>query len=124
MARSTTRSNQRPDTLMQDRSPPARRNHLQRTAGPYIGVKNGSVATFAINGKSGSDPSDERALLKRVSEIVETHMGKALSKGKPETDFAREFCKLADPQIGPGAIKLALENLRARIAAEKSSNPG
>ena len=29
--------NQRPDTLMQDRSPPARRNHLQRTAGPYIG---------------------------------------------------------------------------------------
>ena len=22
---------------MQDRSPPARRNHLQRTAGPYIG---------------------------------------------------------------------------------------
>lgn len=29
--------NQRPDTLMQDRSPPARRNHLQRTAGPYMG---------------------------------------------------------------------------------------
>jgi hypothetical protein len=34
MARSPTRSN-----LMQDRSPPARRNHLQRTAGPYIGSK-------------------------------------------------------------------------------------
>src|SRR6476661_5775168 len=32
-------SNQRPDTLMQDRSPPARRIHLQRTAGPYIGSK-------------------------------------------------------------------------------------
>jgi hypothetical protein len=32
MARSTTYSNLRPDTLMQDRSPPARRNHLQRTA--------------------------------------------------------------------------------------------
>src|SRR5208283_2980433 len=28
MARSTTRSNQRPDTLMQDRSPPARLNPL------------------------------------------------------------------------------------------------
>ena len=28
MARSTTCSNQRPDTLMQDRSPPARRNPL------------------------------------------------------------------------------------------------
>jgi hypothetical protein len=37
MARSTTCSNQRPDTLMQDRSPPARRNRLQRTVGPYIG---------------------------------------------------------------------------------------
>ena len=37
MARSKC-SNQRPDTLMQDRSPPARRNHLQRTAGPYIWV--------------------------------------------------------------------------------------
>src|SRR5258708_24941692 len=40
MARSKC-SNQRPDTLMQDRSPPARRNHLQRTAGPYIRVKTG-----------------------------------------------------------------------------------
>jgi hypothetical protein len=38
MARSKC-SNQRPDTLMQDRSPPARRNHLQRAAGPYIGSK-------------------------------------------------------------------------------------
>src|SRR3981189_809115 len=35
MARSKC-SNQRPDTLMQDRSPPARRNHLQRTAGGGI----------------------------------------------------------------------------------------
>jgi hypothetical protein len=83
-----------------------------------------AAETFAIKGKPGSDPSDVRALLKRVSEIVETHTGKALSKGKPETDFARKFCELADPQIGPGAIKLALENLRARIAAKKSSNPG
>src|SRR3954454_10247926 len=40
MARSQC-SNQRPDTLMQDRSPPAWRNHLQRTAGPYMWVKLG-----------------------------------------------------------------------------------
>jgi hypothetical protein len=38
MARSKC-SNQRPDTLMQDRSPPIRRIFLQRTAGPYIRVK-------------------------------------------------------------------------------------
>src|SRR5437764_12232872 len=37
MARSTA-SNQRPDTLMQDRLPPALRIFLQRTAGPYIWV--------------------------------------------------------------------------------------
>jgi hypothetical protein len=80
--------------------------------------------TFAIKGKSGRDPSDVRALLKRVSEIVETHTGKPLSKGKPETDFARKFCKIADPQIGPGTMQLALENLRARIVAKNSSNSG
>src|SRR5262245_20358052 len=38
MARSPNRSNQRPDTLMQDRKPPDRRNLLRRTAGPYIRV--------------------------------------------------------------------------------------
>src|ERR1035437_2112232 len=39
MVRSTTSSNQRPDTLMQDRSRQIDENLLQRTAGPYIGVK-------------------------------------------------------------------------------------
>jgi hypothetical protein len=41
VARSTKRSNRRPDTLMQDRQPPNRRNFLRHTAGPYIGVKPG-----------------------------------------------------------------------------------
>jgi len=47
MARSTNRSNQRPDTLMQDRKPPDRRNLLRRTAGPYIGVKGGHAEQVA-----------------------------------------------------------------------------
>ncbi|MEH2470088.1 hypothetical protein V1281_000663 [Nitrobacteraceae bacterium AZCC 2161] len=38
MARSTTRSNQRPDTLMQDRSRQFDEIFLQRAAGPYIRV--------------------------------------------------------------------------------------
>ena len=38
VAPSMTRSNQRPNTLMQDRSPPVRQRLLQRTAGPYIWV--------------------------------------------------------------------------------------
>ena len=39
MARSINRSNQRPDTLMQDRKPD-RRNFLRRTAGPYSRANN------------------------------------------------------------------------------------
>src|SRR5262249_23431300 len=38
MARSTTCSNQRPDTLMRDRICRIEENLLQRTAGPYIRV--------------------------------------------------------------------------------------
>src|ERR1700687_4166191 len=37
MARSTTHSNQRPNTLMQDRICQVDETLLQRTAGPYIG---------------------------------------------------------------------------------------
>src|SRR5215510_6075463 len=39
MARSTTRSTQRPDTLMQDRSYRIDENLLQRAAGPYMRVR-------------------------------------------------------------------------------------
>ena len=42
MARSTTRSNLRPDTLMQDRRRQFDEILLQRTAGPYNRVKTGS----------------------------------------------------------------------------------
>src|SRR6266436_1914052 len=45
MARSTTRSNLRPDTLMQDRRRQFDEIFLQRTAGPYIRVRLGSRAT-------------------------------------------------------------------------------
>ena len=45
MARSTTRSNQRPDTLMQDRSPPVRRNPLA-THGRTIHCDAGPDHTF------------------------------------------------------------------------------
>src|SRR5215831_3008124 len=45
MARSTRGSNQRPDTLMQDRtSANSMKVLLQRTAGPYIWVISGTVA--------------------------------------------------------------------------------
>jgi hypothetical protein len=46
MARSTRGSNQRPDTLMQDRtSANSMKVLLQRTAGPYIRVKTGKART-------------------------------------------------------------------------------
>ena len=47
MAGSLKRSNQRPDTLMQDRSLPTRRRLLRRAAGPYIRVR-------SRHGESGS----------------------------------------------------------------------
>src|SRR5258707_15004854 len=47
MARSTTRSNQRPDTLMQDRLPPARQNPLA-THGRTIHVGHFRKGTLAI----------------------------------------------------------------------------
>jgi hypothetical protein len=47
VARSMTRSNQRPNTLMQDRSPPVRQRLLQRTAGPYIWVNRYRIALSA-----------------------------------------------------------------------------
>jgi hypothetical protein len=47
VARSTARSNQRPDTLMQDRKPQTDESLLQRTAAPYIGVKDGPLLSRA-----------------------------------------------------------------------------
>src|SRR5215470_4948812 len=49
MARSTRGSNQRPDTLMQDRtSANSMKVLLQRTAGPYIWVKSGRDASGQV----------------------------------------------------------------------------
>jgi len=39
------RSNERPDTLMQDPSPRSTKNPLQRTAGPYIGLATSQTAS-------------------------------------------------------------------------------
>jgi hypothetical protein len=75
-------------------------------------------------GKTGSDPRNVRALLKRVSEIVETHIGRPLSKGKREFDFAVALCKLADPQISTNSIKGAIEDLEPKLPAENSAKSG
>jgi len=83
-----------------------------------------AAKTFAIKGKPGKNPDRTRELINRVSKIVETHSGKPLSKGKRQTDFAHKFCKLADPRIGPGSIKLALENLESESSATSSVNSG
>jgi hypothetical protein len=49
---------------MQDRLPPARRNHLQRTAGPYIG----SNARFYDGGVSFSSDSRYSGRRQRATE--------------------------------------------------------
>jgi hypothetical protein len=76
-------------------------------------------------GKTGSDASNVRALVKRVSEVIETHTGQSLGKGKREFDFAEKLGKLADPPISANSIKGAIEVLKPKkLAAENSANSG
>ena len=49
MARSTPRSNLRPDTLMQDRRRQFDEIFLQRTAGPYIRVNRDRDGMLAVS---------------------------------------------------------------------------
>jgi hypothetical protein len=78
-----------------------------------------AAETFAMKGKTGSDTTGIRNLLRRVSEIVETHTGKPLSKGKRELDFACKLGELAYPPIGRGSIKEAIENLEPGLARKR-----
>lgn len=84
-----------------------------------------TAATRIARGKTGSDASNVRALIRHVSKIIEKHTGKPLGKGKREFDFALELCKLADPQIRIGSIKAAIEDLNSeKLASENSANLG
>ena len=47
-------SNSRPDTLVQDRTPQPHRFLLQRTAGPYIGVKSQILALATLTQSTSS----------------------------------------------------------------------
>jgi hypothetical protein len=62
-------------------------------------------------GKTGSDASNVRALVKRVSKIIETHTGKPLSKRGADLKFAEELCKVADPPIKFFSLKGAIEKI-------------
>src|SRR4030081_3143238 len=71
MARSTTRSNQRPDTLMQDRSPPARRN-LLATHGRTIHsgqIRKSGRATGKSALPSRTDVTSRACQVQKVPEI-------------------------------------------------------
>jgi hypothetical protein len=84
-----------------------------------------TAAAKVGRGKTGGDASNTRALVKRVSEIVETYAGTPLNKGKRELDFAEELGKLADPPISANSIKGAIETLaQKKLSAENSANSG
>jgi hypothetical protein len=70
------------------------------------------------------DAGNARALVKRVSHIIEAQTGSPLSKAKPELHFACVLGSLARPTIGPGSIKEAIENLEPKLASENLPNPG
>ena len=62
MAGSSTRSKQRPDTLMQDRNRQLDETLLQRTAGPYMWVKPGLPLLAARPVLPGADMSAQGVL--------------------------------------------------------------
>jgi hypothetical protein len=78
------RSNQRPDTLMQDRSPLSRQRLLQRTAGPYIRVKLGALAMSAECPVLSQQRPYRCGGLNAVSTIGDKHKGL-----QPGTSFMR-----------------------------------
>jgi hypothetical protein len=96
--------------------------HAQLTA---LRDRMATAAAKIGSGKTGSDASNARALVKRVSEIIETYTGTPLNKGKAGLDFAEKLGRLADPPISPNSIKGAIETLKAKkLAAEKSASSG
>src|SRR5262245_39659878 len=86
MARSTTRSNQRPDTLTRDRICRIEENLLQRTAGPYIWVRLGPQPMFAARLLTPRKPTGERTSLFDVKCQELTWCGSRLSPS-----FAQAF---------------------------------
>jgi len=84
-----------------------------------------TTATTVARGKTGRDASNVRALVRRVNEIIETHTGKSLGKGKRKFHFTLELCKLAEPQIKSGSVTAAIEALNSeKLASENSINLG
>ena len=59
-----------------------------------------TAGTKLGKGKTGSGATNTRALVRRVSETIETHTGTPLKQGKRELDFSQKLGKLADPPIG------------------------
>src|SRR5258705_5903332 len=107
MARSKC-SNQRPDTLMQARSPPARRNHLQRTAGPYIRV------LYLTSARAVARPAylNERTSSGHVGRSEKYRNRTHAQRGKARLLAGRPSCavatlgseEIAQPQAGVCAI--------------------
>ena len=64
VARSTERSNQRPDTSMQDRIRQIVKNRLRRTAGPYILAQSGRIG---VPQRLGDLSSEGTAALRQVA---------------------------------------------------------
>src|SRR5665811_1326304 len=72
MARITTRSNQRPDTLMQDRSPPARQNPL---------ATHGRTIHWVISGQTVTSPKPEFVRFGLPAQPVDATQALNLSAG-------------------------------------------
>src|SRR5215472_4922258 len=118
MARSTKSSNQRPDTLMQDRtSAVSIKVLLQRTAGPYMWVKTGSAL---VEHKISASPPKTRHL--RVNEYT------AFCNGPGDVKFPRvivtppssRFCPWSAPRPPHYAVRRNGEPSAALAARQRA----
>ena len=109
------RSNQRPDTLMQDRKP-ERRNFLRRTAGPYIGVKSDVRRSSAFKPKPTSSLAEFDAQCQkktRCTSAASTSPSAASTRGFDEVSaLARSEVNRQDRSIKPPFWGATLVNCR------------
>lgn len=67
-----------------------------------------AAAESVTRGKT-RDASNVRALVRRVSGIIDDHIGVPLSMGSDELDFAEELGKIADPPISYYSVEEAVK---------------
>ena len=105
-------SNSRPDTLVQDRTPQPHRFLLQRTAGPYIGVKRfQTIYHYSVMSLAGSCFSSESA----PRPLYGAFLVKRFKQGGASFFLRQLFCSIGK------SVSSSRSGLRSRRRAQARS---